>query len=126
VIRRRALRRTPFKRAALARNKFSAKRTEYAGRTYDSKMEANYAAKLDLLRMASGRMAGVLSWRPQVHVKLEVNGHLVATYIVDFEVTFADGHVEYHEVKGYETETWKLKEKLFRALFPERRLVVIR
>ena len=59
-------------------------------------------------------------------VKLEVNGNLVTTYIVDFVLVFPDGREEWVEVKGFETPEWKIKEKLFRALFPDRRYTVIR
>jgi len=68
----------------------------------------------------------VVSWRGQVNVPLVVNGVKVCTYIPDFLVTFGDGREEYHEVKGFETREWRIKEKLFRALYPERVLKVIR
>jgi len=123
--RSRLARKSPIRRRS--RGKFGAIPTAFAGRTFDSKLEAAYARKLDLLRSAivPDRDRPV-AWKPQVSVRLEVNGKLICRYICDFLVTFADGHDEWHEVKGFETETWKIKEKLFRALFPERRLLVVR
>ena len=100
-------------------------RTMFAGLMFHSRMEANYAAQLDLRKQAIGPDR-IVSWRSQVPIKLEVNGKLICKYVADFEVTFPDGHTELHETKGFETQLWRIKEKLFRALFPDRRLVVIR
>jgi hypothetical protein len=55
-----------------------------------------------------------------------VNGKHIANYFCDFLVTFEDGREEWHEVKGFQTEVWRLKEKLFRAIYPDRILKVIR
>jgi hypothetical protein len=33
-------------------------------------------------------------------------------YVADFLVIYTDGHVELHEVKGFETAVWKQKRKL--------------
>jgi hypothetical protein len=107
-------------------NKYGAVKTLYGGVLYDSKLEAHHAEQLDLLKKTATKDYRVRSWKRQVPIKLEVNGVLVTTYIVDFVVTYWDGHEELHEVKGLETETWRLKEKLFRALFPDRRLVIVR
>lgn len=98
----------------------------YNGDLYDSRLEADYARYLDLLRNVVTPDYRVVDIQRQVQVKLEVNGQLICRYLCDFLVKFADGRCEWHEVKGFETDTWKIKEKLFRALFPDRRLVVIR
>ena len=113
------------RRKPLRRGKFGAIRTEYRGREYASKLEAREAARLDLQRSVIGKDR-VVEVRAQVPVKLEVNGKLICRYICDFVVTYADGRTEWRETKGYDTATWKLKEKLFRAIYPERRLVVVR
>jgi hypothetical protein len=120
------MKRVPIARLArLTRNKFGARAREYAGREYHSQKEARYAAELDLRAKAIG-VDRIASWRPQVSVKLEVNGKLICRYIVDFLVTHADGHEEWIEVKGFETPEWKLKDKLFRAIFPDRKLTIVR
>ena len=103
------------RRPASRRGWGSAKRTEYRGVTYASKSEAAYAAHLDLLKKAKR----VLSWEGQVRVPLVVNGKKICTIVPDFFVLFADGHSEYHETKGWKSPVWKLKSKLFAALFPE-------
>ena len=98
----------------------------YGGRIYASKKEASYAAQLDQLKAARG-VARVLEWRPQVKVPLVVNGVTVAVYVADFVVWYrSPERVEVHEVKGFETPMWRLKEKLFRAIYPDMVLKVIR
>ena len=93
----------------------SAKRTEYDGRWYQSKAEATFAAGLDLRLKAKE----IVWWKPQVPIKLMVNGHLICTYKLDFAIYHLDGHLEYVEVKGHETNVWKLKWKLLHALKEE-------
>ena len=48
------------------------------------------------------------------------------TYIADFRVTYADGHQEIVDVKGMETEIFKLKRKIFEYRYPELTLKVVR
>lgn len=113
-------------------SKYKAQRTEYGGRTYASKREAAYAKQLDAMKQARGGDR-VTEWTPQVRVPLKVRSDspphrevLICHYVVDFAVTFGDGRVEYHEVKGFETDVWILKKKLFEALYPEMVLKVVR
>lgn len=96
------------------RSKYGAIRTVYRGVEYASRSEACYARHLDMLVKAGE----VDEWRAQVRVPLVVKGVMVATIVPDFFVSFADGSSEYHEVKGVETAIWRLKRKLFTALFP--------
>lgn len=132
-----------------ARNKYGAKRTEYAGRRYDSKAEAEHAMKLDL-RVKAGDLLGWVSqptiivcllkddpgmgwrWRPHRSGK---NKRLMPLYPgeaerlvlqcrLDFLVTDSLGRLELHEVKGYRVRDWPLRERILRlAGVP---LVVIR
>lgn len=73
--------------------------------------------------LESERQAGRIKWwRRQIPVKLEVNGIKVATMNVDFKVEYPDGHQEYHEVKSkatLELDYYRLKLRLFKALFPD-------
>lgn len=96
-------------------NKYGAKKTEYNGRTFDSKKEAEYAEQLDLLRKAAGESDKVVDVEYQVPYKLEVQGSVIGKYILDFKVTYADGRVEHVDVKGmksgaaYQMFRWKSK-----------------
>lgn len=95
------------------RSKYNARRTEYNGRVYSSTKEANYAAELDLLLRAKE----IQSWVPQYRLKLVVNGVTIATYICDFLVIDKDGKKLLIEIKGMETDVFKLKWKLVQALY---------
>lgn len=98
----------------------------YRGQLYHSIKEKNYAATLDQLKKAKGPKERVQAWERQVAMPMLVNGQLICTLFVDFCVTYADGRIQYEEVKGYRTETWRLKEKLFRALYPDKILRIVR
>ena len=104
----------------------AAERSAYGGRYYQSKKEASYAAHLDLLRASASLKERVIEWVPQFKVPLDVNGVHICNYYVDFLVTFADGRQEYHEVKGFETDVWRMKRRLFEAIYPDRKFVVRR
>lgn len=101
--------------------KYGNQRTNYNGRSYQSKAEARYAKKLDILK-GGGQ---IRDWRPQVPVPLVVNSMLIAKYIVDFAIINNDGTRELIEIKGMETAVWKLKYKLFKALYPDLKITVI-
>ncbi len=86
---------------------------EYDGIVYASKKEAEFAKELDLLKKAGE----IKDWERQVKISLDVNGFHIANYYVDFKIYHNDGSVEFAEVKGFATETWRLKWKLFEALY---------
>jgi hypothetical protein len=96
-------------------NKYGAKRTEYNGRTFDSKKEAAYAQQLDLCRKAANPSDRVTGVEYQIPMVLEVNGKKIGKYVLDFRVTYADKRVEHVDVKGaksgcaYQFFAWKKK-----------------
>lgn len=99
----------------------SAKRTLYRGVWYASKSEARYARYLDALK----KKGTIESWERQVRYTLKVNGEKVCQMVPDFRVTYPNGKVELHEVKGHPTPVWKMKMRLFKALYPDMEYVVI-
>lgn len=100
-----------------------ARKTEYGGMTYHSAFEAEYAQYLDTLKKAKQ----IKSWRRQVRMPLDVNNHHICNYIVDFEITHNDDSIEYTEAKGYETDVWRMKWKLFEALYGDKfKLTVVK
>ena len=117
------IRRAPLRR----RGKFNAHKVIRGGERYDSRMEAGYVGWLTMLarvyRLPNEKPVG---WIRQVEVPFDVNGVHICNYKCDFVIRFADGHEEWHEVKGFETPEWRLKERLFRACYPERILRVFR
>jgi len=103
-------------------NKFHAKTTTYNGRHYHSALEAGYAMELDWMLKA-----GVIKeWIPQWKIDLRINDVHICNYFVDFKVIFPDDHFEYHEVKGYETDVWKLKWKMSLAIYGKEKFVLIK
>jgi hypothetical protein len=104
---------------AKTRSKFNVKRDDprrvYDGVKYDSAAEARFAAELDA-RKAAGE---IVALSRQVDIKLSIDGKLICKLRADFYVVYPDGRSEYIEVKGVETDIWRLKVKLLRALHPE-------
>lgn len=97
----------------MAWHKYGAKRTEYNGVMYDSKMESRYAHYLDMLLKAKE----IKGWQRQIAIPLIVNGEKICTIRVDFEVECLDGSKEFREVKGAETRDFKIKWKLLKATY---------
>ena len=79
----------------------------------DSKFEASKAQDLELLKKAGE----IKDFTEQVKIPLVVNGFHICNYYIDFVVDHNDGETEYIETKGYATDVWKLKWKLFEALY---------
>jgi hypothetical protein len=94
-------------------NKYRAKSSVYNGYYYASKLEASYAAELDLRQ----RAGEILRWERQVPVDLVVNGIKVCRYIVDFRVFKPNGEIVWVETKGFVTDTARIKMRLFEAAY---------
>lgn len=90
---------------------------DYGGHLYDSRREAEFAHQLDLLKRCTDIHRRVESWERQVKIDLKANGIHICNYYVDFLVRYADGSEELIEVKGFETDVWKLKVKIMEATY---------
>jgi hypothetical protein len=91
------------------RNKYGAKRTEVKGRSFASKGEADC-----FLGLLDNPHIELL--RQQVHVHLT---EAKIVYIPDFEVRDkATQEVYYVEFKGFETDVWKIKKRLWKHYGP--------
>lgn len=102
--------------------KYRNKTSTYNGHTYHSKREAAYAEELDW-RVKAGELK---EWDRQVPIEMYVNGEKICTYTIDFVERDKNGNEVWTEVKGFETPEWRLKWKLFCALFPERDKKVVK
>ena len=91
------------------RNKFGAKPTIVDGKRFMSKLEAKRYGQLKLLWEAGE----ITSFTCQKRYPLIAG----ITYIADFEIEWADGRVTVEDVKGVETEVFKIKHKLFDHLY---------
>lgn len=94
----------------------------YNGVVYDSKAEAGQALELDILV----RSGSVKEWFRQIPFPLVVEGKLICTLVVDFRIVYKGGTVVNLEIKGVETAAYRIKLKLFRALYPTTELKVVR
>ena len=97
-------------------NKYNARTSFYNGVWYPSAKEAAYAAELDM-RVRAGELR---EWKRQIPIDLIVNGYKIGRYTIDFLEIDKNGGEMWTEVKGAETEAFRLRWKLFDALYPER------
>ena len=79
----------------------------------DSKFENGKAQELELRKKAKD----IKDFQEQVKIPLVVNGYHICNYFIDFVIEHNDGTLEYCETKGYATDVWKLKWKIFEALY---------
>lgn len=104
-------------------NKYKAKKYNCKqGHIHDSRDEGNYCNELALLKKAGE----ILDYNIQIKFDLVVNGFLICKHIVDFVVITKENKKEVHEYKGYATRGWRIKQKLFIALYPEIKYIVVR
>ncbi len=107
------------------RNKMNASKTMYNEVIYDSKKEAHYMMTLDLQRRAKDPKHRVVEVETQkryditMYSELEKKDVLICYYLLDFLVRYADGRIEYVDVKGAKKgciyQHFKLKKKLVQA-----------
>lgn len=104
-----------------SKSKYRNIRVQDEERKFDSKKEMAYAKELDLL-MASGE---VEYYERQVPFPIKINEKKITTYMLDFQVAYANGNTEYVDVKGFDkrkkkfitTPVFKLKKKLVEAVY---------
>lgn len=96
-------------------NYFNTKKVKAGGNFYDSKFEAYFGQEL----VQKLKRKEIKGYDPHLRIPLVVNGYVVCDYYIDFAVYHNDGVTEFIECKGYPTEVWKLKWKLFCALYED-------
>jgi hypothetical protein len=101
-------------------SKYNAKTVELDGYIFDSKLEARY---YELLKEKQ-KNDEILFFRVQPIYQLQETFKKYnktfrrIDYIADFEVHHLDGSIEVIDVKGFETEAFKIKRKLFEHKYP--------
>jgi Protein of unknown function (DUF1064) len=107
-------------------SKYGNARTRYAGQWFDSRGEAEYARRLDRLKAAGA----IRDWRrgePWVLLASPTGRRRDGiTYRPDFEVWGPAGELRAVDYKGYVTREFRLKAKLWKAVYPGVPLVVVR
>lgn len=94
------------------RSKYGNRKTEADGILFDSKKEADRYRELKLLEAA--RKIRELTLQPVY--SLTVNGVVVGKYKADFAYMRAGG-VVVEDVKGFKTPVYRLKKRIFEALY---------
>lgn len=98
------------------KSKFSAEKTSIDGHTFDSKKEANYYSELKI-REKAGEITNLkLQPRYLLQDGFAYNGksYRKIEYIADFEYfDISKNSIVVVDVKGYKTNVYQLKKKLF-------------
>jgi len=105
-----------LKGTSLLRHKFGAVRTERDGIKFASKKEAAYYDELTLRK----RTGEVLVFLRQVPFHLPGG----VKYVCDFAVFYADGRVEFVDVKGMQTAAFKAKRKMVESVYAPVQIVL--
>jgi hypothetical protein len=100
------------------RHKYSAVRVERDGFSFDSQAEGRYYDYLKA-QQASGEVVGFTR-----QVPLHFPGGV--KLVVDFQVFYADGTHRFVEVKGFETESYRAKLRMFEVAYPWATLEVVK
>lgn len=107
----------------MPRSKYGAKKTQVDNINFHSQAEAKRYRELMLLKRAGEVVEVVLqpSYVLMPGFRHKATGKRVQpiTYKADFLVTYADGHQEIEDVKGVQTEVYRIKKKLFMNLHPD-------
>lgn len=100
-------------------NKYGNRHVEIDGIKFDSEKEGKYYTKLKMLK----RAGEVKDFKLQVPFEIKVNKIYIAKYLLDFQVIYSDGTVEYIDIKAktkegkwITTDVFKLKKKLVEAI----------
>lgn len=94
----------------MIKHKYNAKPTEADGIKFASKKEAKVFGELCLLQ----KSGDVLFFLRQVPLHLPGG----VKYVCDFQVFWAEGVVEFWDVKGFKTPMYKAKKKMVENLYP--------
>lgn len=113
VLQSRFLRHTP-------RNKYQAEKAFLNGIKFDSKKECNYYAELLLLKKAGEVVKIELQPKFELQPRFEHDGkkEKPIIYRADFKVTYADGHIEIVDTKGFKTDVYGIKRKMLLYRYP--------
>src|SRR5699024_10516014 len=109
-------------------NKYRNQKTVVDGIKFDSKKEADYYCQLKLLKKAGEIKDFGLQPRFELQPGFNKNGkrYRPITYYADFVVDNLDGTTDIVDIKGFETQIFKIKQKLFEYKYPDKTLKIIK
>ena len=110
------------------KSKYNNQKTMVDGIKFDSKKEAEYYCQLKLLKQAGEIKDYRLQPRYELQPAFKKNGkkYRAITYIADFAIINNDGTTEVVDIKGVETQVFKIKKKLFEYMYPDLNLKVVK
>lgn len=104
-------------------SKYNAKKVEYKGITFDSKVECDYYKYLEQRLIIDGY--DFIEIQPRYELVPKFGKQRKAEYIADFALWNNGKLIEVIDVKGMATETAKLKAKIFRYKYQDVKLTWI-
>lgn len=118
----------PVEPQSQRKSKYNNQKTMVDGIKFDSKKEAEYYCQLKLLKQAGEIRDIGLQQKYTLQPGFEKNGvkYQPITYIADFVITNNDGTTEVVDIKGVETQVFKIKKKLFEYMYPDLNLKVVK
>lgn len=110
----------------MKRSKYGNIKTVIDGITFDSRREADYYCELKMLKKAKEIKDFSLQPKYELQPKFKKNGtsHRAINYIADFVILRNDGVLEVVDIKGMETDVFKIKRKMFEYMYPELNLII--
>lgn len=100
-----------------SRSKYNAQKIWVDGILFDSKAEADYYCQLKLM-LRAGEITGFCR-QARFLITEGVNGERGTEYVTDFIIFYPNGNYQIVDVKGKETDVFKIKEKAFREKYPK-------
>lgn len=111
----------------MAFNKFGNKKTTIDGITFDSRMESKFYEFAKQLK-ADGKIKDFEMQKAyEIFPAFKKNGKSWRRidYVADFVIYHFDGRIEVIDVKGVETDVFKIKHKLFEYKYPDLELQTV-
>ncbi len=108
------------------RSKYNNKKIERDGHVFDSVAEYRYYSQLKLRERAKDILFFRIQPRFRLQDGFEKNGikHRPIDYVADFEIHHNDGSIEIVDVKGTQTQVFKIKQKMFEKKYPHKLTLV--
>ena len=112
------------------RNKFTGRTKEnkiitckcHIGHIHNSRDESSWCNIVQLRQ----KQKEFKSFKVESYYPFVINGIKIGGHYVDFEIENHDGTIHVEEYKGFETSLWRIKHKLFKALYPNIEYRIIR
>lgn len=108
------------------KSKYGNTKVERDGNVFDSIAESKYYEQLKWLQEHNEILFFRLQPRYLLQEAFSKDGktHRKIEYVADFEVHHKDGSIEVVDVKGMETDVFRMKEKMFHIKYPHKLSVV--